>query len=241
MSDVVLFATYPYVAVLIFLIGTIYRYRYQGFKFSSLSSEFLEGKKLFWGSTSFHNGILVVLFGHLIAFLIPRSILAWNQVPLRLFILEASALAFGLLVVIGLLALIHRRLTNKRINIVTTKMDWIVLSLLLFQAVSGVWVAIFNNWGSSWFASVLSPYLWSIITFNPDISSIGVMPFSVKLHVLGAFTIITLTPFTRLVHFLVFPLNYSWRPYQQVIWYWDRKEIRKPRSFIHIPKDPTNN
>ena len=241
MSDIVLFATFPYVASLVFLIGAIYRYRYQGFKFSSLSSEFLEGKKLFWGSTSFHNGILVIFFGHLLAFAIPRSILAWNQVPLRLFILEVSALAFGLLVVIGLLALIHRRLTNKRINIVTTKMDWIVLSLLLFQALSGVWVAIFNNWGSSWFAAVLSPYLWSIITFNPDISSVSTLPFSIKLHIIGAFTIITLTPFTRLVHFLVFPLNYSWRPYQQVIWYWDRKEIRNPRSFVHIPQDPKNN
>ena len=66
-----LFMVFPYLAFVIFLIGSVYRYRAKGFQVSSLSSEFLERKKLFWGSQPFHWGLLVLFFGHLIAFLFP--------------------------------------------------------------------------------------------------------------------------------------------------------------------------
>ena len=33
-------------------------------------------------------------------------------------------------------------------------------------------VAIFNPWGSSWFAAVATPYLWSLLTFSPDLQII---------------------------------------------------------------------
>ena len=83
----------PYAALLVFLVGTIYRYKATKFRYSSLSSQFLEGRQLFWGSVPFHYGLLVVLAGHLVGFLFPRSVTAFNSVPLRLFILEATALA----------------------------------------------------------------------------------------------------------------------------------------------------
>ncbi len=78
----------------------------------------------------------------------------------------------------------------------------------------------------STFAADLTPYLRSIFTFDPEIAAISAMPWVIKLHVIGAFTIILLIPFSRLAHFLVAPLHYLWRPYQIVIWYWDRKKIR---------------
>ena len=51
-----------------------------GFTVSSLSSQFLEGDKLFWGAVPFHIGLLAVFFGHLLAFLLPSATLAWNSV-----------------------------------------------------------------------------------------------------------------------------------------------------------------
>ena len=99
MSDGVLnqflFIALPYVCLFTFFLMTIYRYRAQSFSYSSLSSQFLENKHHFWAVVPFHYGILAVTFGHLIAFLIPRSILAWNGHPLRLYVLEVSALACG--------------------------------------------------------------------------------------------------------------------------------------------------
>ncbi|RLD25660.1 MAG: nitrate reductase, partial [Bacteroidetes bacterium] len=153
------FIALPYIAFVVFLIGTISRYRSQKFKVSSLSSQFLEGKKLFWVSVPFHWGILILFFGHLVAFLIPKSIILWNSEPLRLLFLEISSFIAAICVFIGLILLYYRRMTDDRIKMVTTKMDIFVELLLLFIIFSGMYTAVFYRWGSSWFASVMSPYL----------------------------------------------------------------------------------
>ena len=77
--DQILFLALPYVAMMIFFLGTIQRYRAQTFTYSSLSSQFLENRQHFWGMVPFHFGILVVLAGHVAAFLVPRQILLWNS------------------------------------------------------------------------------------------------------------------------------------------------------------------
>ncbi|NUQ22967.1 MAG: respiratory nitrate reductase subunit gamma [Saprospiraceae bacterium] len=230
----------PYIALVVFLIGSIRRYTDTKFKFSSLSSQFLEGRQLFWGSVPFHMGMLFLVFGHLTAFLIPRGVLLWNGHPARLILLEVTAFIFGIAVLIGLVNLIYRRITSPRIAVVTSKMDYAILSLLLLQVITGLWVAYSFRWGSSWFASVLTPYLWSIFSLQPDITAVAAMPWVVKLHIVGAYSIVLLIPFSRLVHFLVVPLDYIWRPYQQVIWYWPRKEVRKAWTPWSI-KRPLNN
>lgn len=225
-----LFIALPYAAIAGCIGGAIYRYTSTSYKYSSLSSQFLEGKKLFLGTVPFHFGILVVFFGHLIAFLFPKSILLWNSQPVRLIILEVSAFIFGLSVLFGLGVLFIRRVTHPRIKMVTTPMDIFIEVLLLIQVVLGCWIAVGYRWGSYWFASDLSPYLWSIVKLNPQIEAISAMPLVIQLHVVLAFLILLLIPFTRLVHFLVTPISYIWRPYQVVMWYWNRKTIRSPKT-----------
>ena len=238
--DGFLFIALPYLAVGVFLVGFVRRYMRKGFQVSSLSSQFLEGKQLFWGSLPFHVGILVVFLGHLLAFLIPSSILLWNGDPLRLLALEITGFAFGLSFLIGLSLLFYRRITNARIRMVTNEMDILIEVLLLTQVVLGLWIALFNRWGSSWFASDLSPYLWSILAFRPDPEAVLAMPTSVQLHIINAFLILLVLPFTRLVHLLVAPFHYIGRPYQRVIWNWDRKKIRNPDT-RWSPTRPKNN
>jgi len=234
------FIALPYIAVIVFLVGTIYRYRATSFKYSSLSSQFLEGKKLFWGSIPFHIGILVVFLGHLIAFMFPRELLLWNSEPVRLIILEVSAFIFGLSVLFGLISLFVRRITNARIRVVTTKMDIFIELFLIVEVILGCWIALGYRWGSSWFAADLSPYLWSIVKLSPQIDAVSAMPVVIKLHIIIAFSIILIFPFTRLVHFLVAPLHYLVRPYQVVMWNWDRKAIRDPNT-PWSPTPPKNN
>lgn len=238
--DILLFIAFPYVALVVFVIGAIHRYRSTGFAYSSLSSQFLEGKKLYWGSVPFHWGILVVFVVHLLAFLLPKTILLWNSHPVRLIALEVTGFIFGLSVLIALTSLIVRRLTDSRLRAVTSKMDIFIELLLLAQIVLGCWVALGYRWGSSWFAADLSPYLWSLIKMQPDIGAMSAMPWVIKLHVVGAFLLLFMIPFSRLVHFLVAPINYLWRPYQQVLWNWDRHRVREPR-FGWTGKRPKNN
>lgn len=217
--DQLLFAVLPYVAVVVLVLMTIQRYRQQSFSYSSLSSQFLENRHHFWGLVPFHYGILVVIGGHIVAFLIPRGILLWNSHPLRLYVLELSALIFALLTLVGLLAAMVRRWTNPKVRIVTSVSDWIVYALLLIQVVSGIYTAVFYPWGSSWYAASAAPYLWSLVKLNPEIGYVTSMPHMVKLHIINAFLIVGFFPFTRLVHILVIPNPYLWRKPQVVRWY----------------------
>jgi len=224
--DYFFFSAYPYVAIIIFLVGSVYRYQQKGYKVTSLSAQFLEGNQGFWGTVPLHWGILMVFLGHLVAFLLPKGVLAWNSDPARLIIHEGLAFTFAVALVVGLVALIFRRLFNPRLQVVTSRMDLFVEFFLLAQVLLGCWIALGYRWGSSWFAADLSPYLWSILKLNPQPEAVIAMPLVIKAHIVGAFSIFLIFPFTRLVHILVAPFHYLWRPYQVVIWYWDRKRVR---------------
>jgi nitrate reductase gamma subunit len=61
--------------------------------------------------------------------------------------------------------------------------------------------------------------MWSLVLFRPDPAYVALLPLAVKLHIAGAFLLLGLTPFTRLVHVLVVPNPYLWRKPQVVRWY----------------------
>jgi len=220
----------PYLAIVLCVVGCIYRYRATGFKFSSLSSQFLDSDRLFFGSMLFHWSVLVVFIGHLLAFLFPSWVLSLASNPSNLVIFEMLGFIFGLGALLGLAWLFLRRLGNERVQMVTTRMDLFIELLIIVQLALGCWIAYAYRWGSAWFASDLSPYLWSIFKLNPQIAAVVDMPTAVFVHIVVAFVILALIPFSRLVHFLVAPFSYIGRPYQQVIWNWDRKRIRDPNS-----------
>ena len=74
--------------------------------------------------------------------------------------------------------------------------------------------------------SELRDMIWSLAKLSPDVSYLATMPLLVKLHIINAFLIIAVFPFTRLVHILVAPNPYFWRKTQVVLWNWDRTRIR---------------
>ena len=235
--DRLLFGAFPYVALTLFVVGTIYRYQI-GFKYSSLSSQFLESQAFSKGSLPFHVGILVVFLAHLVAFILPSLSFGGDI----LVIMESIMLAFSFIAIVGLALLFIRRVTHARIKMVTNKMDIIIEILLLVQFVIGAYIAISLKWGSAWYASDMVPYLWSVFTFSPDVAAIAATPLLIKTHVVLAFVIILLIPFSRLVHFLVAPLHYILRPYQIVRWNWDSKKIRDPETpWEEAVQRPKNN
>jgi nitrate reductase gamma subunit len=218
MNDFLLFAVLPYIALVVFFLVTIRRYRMRAFSYSSLSSQFLENKHHFWGSVPFHYGILVVLAGHVLAFLLPTTVLSWNAAPLRLLALEITGLAFALLTLVGLLNLVLRRWFQPKVRRVTTTSDWVVYLLLFVQVLSGIWIAVGVGWGSSWFATSVTPWLWSLVLLSPQVDYVSALPPAVKLHIVNAFVLIGFFPFTRLVHVLVVPNQYLLRKSQVVLW-----------------------
>lgn len=225
--DTIFFGIWPYISLTLFLGVTLYRSVVQPFSVSSLSSQLLENKKLYWGSISFHYGLVLVLIGHLIALAIPKSVVLWNSIPLRLYLLEITGLTLGLWALVGLVILIYRRLVDKRVKVVTTWMDWVVLVTVLVSVITGILTATLYRFGSYWFTGVFTPYLRSIVFLQPRLDLVSPLPWIIKLHVINNFLLAAIFPFSRLVHIFTYPISYLIRPWQIVLW---NRKIRPQRG-----------
>jgi nitrate reductase gamma subunit len=216
--NLLLFVVFPYVAIVLAIVGTVYRVVRRPFTVSSLSSQLLEGRKLFWGSVPFHWGVVLILSAHLVALILPAGIEVWNRVPIRLYVLEITGLALALWALFGLGVLIYRRVSVAKIRAVTTPMDLVVLGLLLLQVITGILIATVYRFGSYWGTGVFVPYVQSLITLRPRPELIAPMPFILQFHASLFFVFLVVFPFSRLVHIITFPLRYLTRPFQLVKW-----------------------
>ena len=213
----VLFVTFPYLAIVVAILGGVHRYRHDRFSYSTLSSQLLENRTLFWGSVPWHYGIVIVLLAHLLGFLMPGMWARITSAPTALYTIEIVGFAFGLAALVGLCVLFVRRLTQQRIIAVTSPMDWALLTVLLVQVALGVWVSLVYRWGADWYVDTAVPWLVSLVSLNPQTQYVSSLPLAVRLHMLNGFLVIALFPFSRLVHLIMFPFWYLWRPYQLVI------------------------
>jgi len=218
MLDTFLLIGLPYLAIVTCVAATVVRFRNQRFTFSALSSQFLEHRTLRWGSAAWHIGIILILGLHFVVFLVPglwRSLVANTTF---LVTIETVGIAASIACLVGLVVLIGRRLVSSRVQAVTTPTDLIVQALLLVQIGLGLATALQYRWGSAWAAGTVVPYLWSILTFQPDPTFVAEMPHLVKAHIAVAWVIIALIPFSRLVHVFSLPLLYLVRAPQVVVW-----------------------
>lgn len=218
MLDNLLFVVFPYVAVALAVGGTLYRYTTNQFSFTSLSSQFLESDIQFWGSTLWHYGIIPTLLIHLAGFTIPRVMAALHGTPEMLYASELAGKILGIMALVGASALFYRRVSSSKIRMVTTPMDWVVMVLLIFQVVLGLWIAFGYRWGATWFIHTVTPWVVSLATFQPAPQYVASLPLIPKLHFLNATLLILVFPFSRLVHMITFPAAYLWRSFQLVIW-----------------------
>ncbi len=217
MTETFLFGVFPYLALLFAIGAGLYRFVADPFSFSSLSSELLEKRWLFWGSVAWHYGIIPILAAHLFAGLFPGLAAAAHRSGLATFALEVAGLALGILAAIGILLLFGRRLLHPAAASVTSIMDWIVLVALAVQVAAGIAVSIRYRWGSIWYSHTASPWFWSLARLRPDFSPIHPLPWLVRLHMLNGFIVIALFPISRLVHLVSAPVAYLWRPFQVVL------------------------
>lgn len=224
-----LFIAFPYVALVLAIGVSIWRRLRRPYTYSSLSSELLENRKLFWGSAPFHYGLVLILLAHLLAAFLPGPAAWLLGGATRRLILEVTGMALGLFTLYGLIVLIVRRLAPKSLaQAVTSYMDGLVLFALLVQIGSGVAIAIFDRWGGLWYLHTAVPWFWSLATLRPNMSTVVSLPAFVKLHFVVGFVVILLFPFSRLVHLVMFPLQYLWRPYQVVVW---NRRSAKPGTY----------
>ena len=201
---------FPYIAITIFFIGNAYRYLTDQYSWTSKSSEILEKDTLRTASMLFHYGIILAFIGHIIGIVIPKSWteeLGISEGAYHMLALVGGTLA-GVMVVLGLILFIYRRLTNPRVKAITTTMDWVVLILLLAITSLGLINTLSVQYD---YRETVAPWFRSLWTFTPDFTLMEDVPFLLKLHIFLAFVLVAIFPFTRLVHILSIPFSYIFR------------------------------
>lgn len=215
--DVLLWVVFPYIAAASFVIGHILRYRYDKFGWTSRSSQTYESRWLRWGSPLFHYGILGVFAGHVVGLLIPREWLYFIGIDEHLYHLGATWLgtAVAVVTIAGLVILLLRRGTVPRVARVTTKTDIVMYLVLVGSLALGTIAVIqFQVLGAGYdYRGTVSPWIRSLILFQPDVSLMAGVPLAFQLHVLTSTLLFLIWPYTRLVHVLSVPVWYLFRPY----------------------------
>lgn len=204
--------SFPYIMLTMFVVGHIYRYNVDQFGWSAKSSEFLEKKQLKWGSILFHYGIIFVFFGHVAGILIPKAV--YDAVGITTHMYHFGAVWIGglagIATIIGILLLMIRRFTVKRIFIHSTYRDILVLILLTLTIVTGfvntVW---YTGRGVAFeYRETISPWFRGLLVLNPMPDLMRGAPLGFQIHIVSAFLLFGIWPFTRLVHVWSLPLEY---------------------------------
>jgi nitrate reductase gamma subunit len=215
--NVLLWVIVPYATLLTAVLGTIWRYRYDKFGWTTRSSQLYETAVLRWGSPMFHCGVLLVLLGHVGGLLIPKS---WTQAvgisehAYHLTAVFVGTVA-GLLTVVGLAILIARRRLVGPVFTATTRNDKAMYLVLASTIVVGLIATVRANvLGDGYdYRESVSPWFRSLFVLQPDPDLMAGVPWDFKIHVLVAFALFAFWPFTRLVHAFSAPVGYLTRPY----------------------------
>lgn len=215
--DILLWVVFPYVAAAIFVGGHILRYRYDQFGWTSRSSQTYESRLLRWGSPLFHYGMLGIIAGHAVGLLIPREWLYAIGIDEHLYHLGATWIGtlVAVVTIVGLVILLSRRGAVRRVAMVTSVMDVVMYVVLAASIVLGtIAVVQFQVLGEGYqYRGSVSPWLRSLIVFQPDVTLMAGVPLVFQLHVLVSTLLFLIWPFTRLVHVLSVPVGYLFRPY----------------------------
>ena len=116
------FGIYPYLAMVIFLLGSLIRFEREQYSWKSESSQVLHMGALRLGNILFHVGILGLFFGHLVGLLTPVAVwdaLGVTHTAKQIFAMVAGGI-MGLMCLLGLLILLFRRFSNARLAKNTT-------------------------------------------------------------------------------------------------------------------------
>jgi nitrate reductase gamma subunit len=123
--DTLLWGIAPYVMLAVLVGGTLWRYRYDKFGWTTRSSQLYESRLLRIGSPLFHFGMLVVIVGHVIGLIVPKSFtdaLGLSQEAYHVQALVLGSIA-GIATLAGIAILIYRRRTTDPVFRATTVND----------------------------------------------------------------------------------------------------------------------
>ncbi|WP_233805203.1 respiratory nitrate reductase subunit gamma [Paraburkholderia sp. HP33-1] len=216
-----LFGIYPYICLAVLLLGSLIRFDREQYTWKSDSSQLLRHGQLRLGSNLFHWGVLVVVLGHFAGFLAPHWLVSpfLSATGHQLVAMVAGGVS-GVVAIIGLTILIHRRLTDARIRHNSRTWDIIIVLMLWVQLALGLGTVVLSmHHMDGVLFEQLSDYVKGVVTFRPGVAGLLIgVPLTYQVHIALGFTIFLVAPFTRMVHIWsgIASVAYLIRPYQLV-------------------------
>jgi nitrate reductase gamma subunit len=216
-----LFGIYPYVALAVFLIGSLVRFDREQYSWKSDSSQLLRRGQLRLGNNLFHVGVLLLFMGHL-TLLVPKELyhaFGLTTEAKQMLAIVAGTI-FGVTAFAGLVLLVHRRLTEPRIRATSSRMDIFILLWILVTLTLGLITIPFSLGHPDGSVMVaLANWAQHIVTFRGGAANFIVdVPVIYRFHLFFGMTMFLLFPFSRLVHVWsgFGAVAYLRRPYQIV-------------------------
>jgi nitrate reductase gamma subunit len=212
--NIVAFVVFPYLALTFFVIGHTYRYFTDYYHWNAKSGELLDKDGLRVGVTLWHWGIILTFFGHLGGMMTPQRWLDRVGLTAQLhdFIAVYSGILLGSVAWIGLLLLLWRRIAAGRIRATSKANDYVLLVFFVFVVTAGLYNCLAHRDGT-FILYTVAPWIRGIVKFTPDPALMDTVPWSYKIHILGALALLGFSPFTRLVHIWSVPVAYLIRPF----------------------------
>lgn len=217
----VLFGWYPYLCLTVFLLGSLLRFDREQYTWRSGSSQLLRRRQLMWGSNLFHVGILLIFMGHLFGLLTPIRFFDAMGVSHGFKQMMAIVVggAAGLMCLVGIALLTHRRLFDARIRATSSFGDTAILLLLFLQLLLGlVTIPVSLQHLDGHEMVKFMSWAQGILTLQPAAARyvLDVHPVF-QAHLFLGLTVFLVFPFTRLVHVWSAPIWYLGRRGYQIV------------------------
>ncbi|MGH3321194.1 MAG: respiratory nitrate reductase subunit gamma [Streptosporangiaceae bacterium] len=205
----------PYISMAIFVLGHIWRWRYDQYGWTSYSTELQEHDWLKWGAPLFHYGAFGAIAGHVIGILIPKWWIDAIGVPEHAYHVfsAAAGLLAAALVIAGMVILACRRLFVPRVRATTSPVDWVALILLGILVLLGIITTAINAPLAYEYRETISIWFRGLFAGHANVAIAQQAPIIFQVHAIAAWVLFLIWPFTRLVHVWSYPLWYLWRPY----------------------------
>ena len=216
-----LFGIYPYVCLVVFLVGSWLRFDREQYGWKSDSSQLLSKPYMRMASNFFHFGILAIFGGHFVGLLTPHWMfqMVMGDMAHQYVAISAGAV-FGLSALFGGMILLFRRFFNERISLTSRASDkftifWLMLTLIMGLLTIPVSLGHAGH-GDPRVVTAMAEWVQSIAYLYPTPDYLEGVDLIFKLHVLCGLTVFLIFPFTRLVHVWSMPFGYLGRAYQIV-------------------------
>ncbi|WP_317202773.1 respiratory nitrate reductase subunit gamma [Janthinobacterium sp.] len=216
------FGIYPYIALAVFLFGSLARFDREQYTWKSDSSQMLHAGSLRAGNILFHVGIIGLLFGHAAGLLTP--VWVWDALGVTHTFKQGVAMAAGGIMggmcLVGVLILLARRFGNERLRATSTFGDKVVMLWILATLLLGLSsIAVSASHMDGHMMVLLMSWAQHVLTLRGDAAAFIVdAPLIFKLHLFMGMSLFVIFPFTRLVHVWsgFGALGYLGRAYQLV-------------------------